>query len=59
MSKRATFKQADVTRALRGADVAGLKVRECAIDPAGHIRLIFDDGSPVGPVNPLDRLLKP
>lgn len=59
MSKPAIFTKADVARALGGATEARMKVRECVIDRLGAIRMIFDDGSPVEPVNPLDRVLKP
>ena len=59
MSRAALFKQADVKRALNAANDAGMKVRECIIDPMGAIRMIFDDGAAAGSANPLDRLLKP
>lgn len=41
-----TFKQADVTRALRGADAAGRLVRRVEIDRDGKIVLVMVDGEP-------------
>ncbi len=57
-ARRATFKQSDATRAMRAAASAGLKLRECKIDPDGAIRLIFADGAPVGSANPWDEVLQ-
>lgn len=39
------FRQADVTRAIRGALAAGVKVRQVAIDNTGHIVIIMDPES--------------
>jgi hypothetical protein len=59
MAARAAFKQADVTRALRAAKAAGLKLSGYKIDVDGAIVVTLADGmSPVGR-NPLDRLLEP
>lgn len=44
-TRRATFKQADLTRALRGAVAAGLKPSGYRIDPAGSIVVMFADGT--------------
>lgn len=42
MSKRASFKQADLTRALRGVRAAGVEPRSCRINPAtGEIEMQF------------------
>lgn len=42
MSRRLAFKQADVSRALKGAIVAGMKVDRVEIDQDGKIVLRFD-----------------
>ena len=57
MTQRATFKQADATRAMRAAVKAGLRPSECVIDASGTIRLVFSEGAPVAAGNPLDRIL--
>ncbi len=41
MARRQTFKQADVSRALKGAVNAGLSVARAEIDAAGRIVLVF------------------
>jgi KaiC/GvpD/RAD55 family RecA-like ATPase len=38
-----SFKQSDVTRALRGAGKAGLRVHRIEIEPGGKIVIIADD----------------
>lgn len=43
MSRRLAFKQADVSRALKGAIVAGMKVERVEIDQDGKIVLRFDE----------------
>lgn len=40
-SRRSSFKQADATRALRGAVAAGLKPTGYRIDPTGAIEVMF------------------
>jgi hypothetical protein len=40
MSARARFKQSDVTRAVRGAIAAGLRVGKVEIDPSGKIIIL-------------------
>lgn len=45
MSRRASFKQSDLTRAAKGAVAAGLKVGSAVIGPDGTIKLIFGDGA--------------
>lgn len=48
MTARATrFRQADVTRALRGAIAAGQRVARAEIDPNGKIVIVFGAGAPV------------
>lgn len=39
MTRRATFREADVTRAAKGAANAGLCVAEIIIDPDGTMRI--------------------
>jgi hypothetical protein len=41
MARPCTFKQQDVTRALRGADAAGCPVRRVEIDRDGKIILVM------------------
>jgi hypothetical protein len=51
MARRpATFKQADLARALKGALQAGLKVAEAIITRDGGIRLIFVTAEGVAPL---------
>jgi glucose/arabinose dehydrogenase len=57
VSKAARFTQADVTRAVKGMEIAGLRVTGVRIDPNGAIVVSTDHGSPAGSRNPLDRLL--
>lgn len=45
--KKPTFSQADLTRALKGAEAAGIKVGRFSIDPNGRIDIIL-----VGDVTP-------
>jgi hypothetical protein len=39
MNRQATFKQADVKRALQGVVAAGIQPKELLIDPDGRIRI--------------------
>lgn len=57
MTVRAVFKQADVTRACRAAEAAGLKVSRIVINDAG-IEVVIGEPEMPGRVrrNPLDRL---
>lgn len=52
--RRSPFKQADVTRALRGAVSAGMKPRGYTIGPDGSIYVDFGDGSAIAS-NSFDR----
>ena len=52
MARRSTFKQADVTRALRGAVAAGLKPSGVRIDANGAIKVQI--GKDAGTINVLD-----
>lgn len=61
MGRVAPFKQADVARALRGAEAAGLKPSGCTILPDGTIRIDFGEAAGGAPrrSSRLDRLLEP
>jgi hypothetical protein len=57
MTKRARFTQADVTRAVRACQEAGLEIASITIHPDGAIE-VTPVGSPEQErLNPLDRLL--
>ena len=59
MTVASRFKQADLTRALRGAAAAGIRPSGAKIDVDGSIHLLFADAPSSRPlVNPLDRFLK-
>ena len=55
----ATFKQADVTRALRGAVAAGVEVQRIEIDKTGKIVVITGrpERVPVSNINDWDEVL--
>lgn len=55
---RTTFKQADLTRAAKGAVAAGMDVDRIEIDPEGKISVIMRGSVNAGGANPCDRLLK-
>jgi hypothetical protein len=56
-ARRATFKQADLTRALRGARAAGMEPRGCRINPqTGEIEVQFGSATSVTD-NSFDRLI--
>ena len=46
-----TFRQQDVTRALRAARAAGVKVSRVEIDNGGKITLVAGDAEPVKPTD--------
>lgn len=61
MTVAARFKEADVTRVMRGARKAGFSRVRVSIDPLGNIVAdASDDPGEVAPerANPLDRLLR-
>lgn len=51
-----TFKQQDVTRALRGALAAGVEIQRVEIDKLGRI-IVVTGSSPAAAVDDLDREL--
>lgn len=56
-ARRATFKQADLTRALRGAQAAGMVPSGCRINPhTGEIEMQFGS-SAVASGNSFDNLM--
>jgi hypothetical protein len=50
---RVPFKQADVTRVLKAAANAGIKVARFELDPAGKIVVFSGEQAPNGEVTPL------
>lgn len=57
MTAPARFKEADVTRALRGAKKAGFRRVRVALDPLGNIVVdASDEPGETGLRNPLDRM---
>lgn len=52
-----TFKQQDVTRALRGAKAAGIEIQRVEIDNAGKIIIVAVSDSPQTSENELDQEL--
>ena len=59
MTAPARFRQADLTRALRGAEAAGVRPVRVEIDANGRIVLTFDSASaPRGAANSWDDLTK-
>jgi hypothetical protein len=57
--RSASFKQIDVTRAVKGALAAGVIVREVIAGKDGQVRIIFQDarGAPPAGANPWDEVL--
>lgn len=54
MTAAARFKQSDVTRALKGAAAAGLRVGRVEIDIHGKIVIMSERASPAADPNPWD-----
>jgi CTP:molybdopterin cytidylyltransferase MocA len=52
-----TFKQQDVTRALRATIAAGIKVQRVEIDKDGRIIVVTAGDTPSAPADDLDREL--
>lgn len=57
MTARARFSQADITRAIKGAQAAGIEVGTVRVSPTGEI-MVYARGEDQAPrPNPLDDLL--
>jgi len=56
MKRPVPFKQADVTRAIKGAIAAGLKVTRAEVDQSGKIIVLAGEEKPT-PANSLDKWL--
>ncbi|MFI3903737.1 hypothetical protein [Ochrobactrum sp. S1502_03] len=56
MKRPVAFKQADVTRAIKGAIAAGLKVTRAEVDQTGKIIVLASEEKPT-PANSLDKWL--
>ena len=54
----ARFTQADVTRAVKGAANAGMRVGRVEIDPAGKIVILSEKVAPPVDPNPWDEVLR-
>lgn len=52
-----TFKERDVTRALRATLAAGVQVQRVEIDQSGKIVLVMAGGKPPSPADDLDQEL--
>lgn len=57
MKRQVAFKQADVTRAIKGAIAAGMKVARAEIDQSGRIVVISPSEETMKPANDLDKWL--
>jgi hypothetical protein len=58
-SRQSGFKQIDITRAVRGAEAAGLAIQQIAVDhQTGKICLFTNAKTKPSNPNPCDRLLK-
>ena len=57
MTAAARFKQADLTRAIKGAKAAGMKVGSFEINPNGKIVILSEAMSVPNDVNPWDSLV--
>lgn len=58
MSRKATFQESDLSRALRAARKAGLEIARVEIDQSGKIVLVTGEPETVGRANEWDDVLK-
>jgi hypothetical protein len=54
VKRRAPFKQADVSRALRAVDKAGLKIARVDVESSGKFSIVVADGAAIGAANSFD-----
>jgi hypothetical protein len=57
VKRQVAFKQADVTRAIKGAIAAGMKVARAEIDQSGRIVVVSPSEETMKPANDLDKWL--
>jgi hypothetical protein len=57
VKRQVAFKQADVTRAIKGAIAAGMKVARAEIDQSGRIVVVSPSEETTKPANDLDKWL--
>ena len=57
MSAAARFKEADITRAMKGAIKAGMRIGRVEIDPNGKIVILSESVAPPVDPNPWDNIL--
>jgi hypothetical protein len=50
-----TFRQGDVTKAVKGLVAAGVQVARVEIEPTGKIVILTGTNEPVAPANALDK----
>lgn len=53
----ATFRQIDVTRAIKGAQAAGMEVAQFVIDKSGNIVVVAKGDSAPAPGTDIDKML--
>lgn len=58
MASAARFKQADLTRAVRGVEAAGVRVGRIEIDPNGKIVILSEKTGKPGAANEWDEVLQ-
>ena len=54
----ATFRQIDVTRAIKGARAAGMEVAQFAIDKSGNIVVVAKGEAVPPPIGYIDKMLE-
>jgi len=58
MTHAARFKQVDLTRAVRGAQAAGMRIGRIEIDPNGKIVILSERTAPARGPNEWDEVLR-